>query len=148
MKSSQRRFPFRHARLSCALLLATALPMPAAAQELGRLFFTPEQRRALDRQREFNLVERGEIAEEPALTIDGVVTRTSGRHTVWINGVAYDDEDVPVTPGRANPGRIAVRLPDGPDAEAGVGDTVNRNTGETAGLLGDGQIRIQTVPRR
>jgi hypothetical protein len=141
---------FRHgcACLSCALCLAAALSPPAAAQEFGRLFFTPERRQALDRQRESNLVERRAAAAQPTLTIDGVVTRSGGGRTVWINGVAHDGEELPVTPSRGNPGRIVVRTPDGLNAEAGVGDTVNRNTGETAGLLGDGQIRIKTVPRR
>jgi hypothetical protein len=134
--------------LTCALCLAAALPPPAAAQEFGRLVFSPERRQALDRQRESNFVERGEAAAHPALTIDGVVTRASGRRTVWINGVAHDGDEVPVTPSRANPGKIVVRTPDGLNAEAAVGDTVNRETGETAGLLGDGRIRIETLPRR
>ncbi|MDR1227551.1 MAG: hypothetical protein LBK55_00780 [Azoarcus sp.] len=159
MKPARRRFPF-HLMLACVLCLFAMLPMPAAAQELGRLFFTPERRQALDRQRESGLIERREaaeaaedaeateIADNPALTIDGVVTRSGGGRTVWINGVARDGGDVPVTPSHANPGRIVVRTPDGVVAEASVGDTVDRNTGETAGLLGDGQIRIKTVPRR
>jgi hypothetical protein len=140
------------ARLACALCLA-ALSLPAAAQEFGRLFFTPERRQALDRQREANFSERREIAAahpdlNPTLTIDGVVTRGSGRRTIWINGVARDGDELPVAPRRANPGRIVVRTPDGLEAEAAVGDTVDRDTGETAGLLGDGRIRIEAAPRR
>jgi hypothetical protein len=153
MKPSRRRHFCRLALacLSCALCLSA---LSATAQELGRLFFTPERRQALDRQRESRLIlhreaaETAEAAEESALTIDGVVTRSSGRRTVWINGIARDGEDIPVTPSRANPGRIVVRTPDGVDAEASVGDTVDRNTGETAGLLGGGQIRIKPAPRR
>ena len=140
------------ARLLCALLLAAALPAPAAAQELGRLFFTPERREALDRQRQFNLPERREIPEDPTLTIDGVVTRSSGKRTVWINGVAQNDgrtdSGLAVAPSRTNPGQIVVRPEDGPTARAGVGDTVNRNTGETADLLGGGSIRIQGTRRQ
>jgi hypothetical protein len=153
MKSprSRLRLRSRRARLPArlpALLLAAALAAPAAAQELGRLFFTPERRQALDRQREVSLVEHREAAGEPALTIDGVVVRSSGRRTVWINGVAHDGGKLPVTPGRADPGRIVVRTSDGLDAEAKVGDTVDRDTGETASLLGGGQIRIKSLPRR
>jgi hypothetical protein len=125
--------------------------MPAAAQELGRLFLTPERRQALDRQRESPIVEHREhreFIEDSALTIDGVVTRSGGGRTVWINGVAHDGGEVPVTPGRANPGRIVVHTPDGFDAEAGVGDTVDQKSGETADLLGDGRIQVKTVLRR
>jgi hypothetical protein len=119
------------------------------AQELGRLFFTPEHREMLDRQREFDLPERQEIEEEdPPLTIDGVVTRSDGRPTVWINGVARDGDEAAVTPDRADPGRIVVRTADGSATQASVGDTVNRSTGETTDLLGGGRILIRTVPQR
>ncbi|MDR2113183.1 MAG: hypothetical protein LBQ62_08810 [Candidatus Accumulibacter sp.] len=134
------------ARLAGALLLSCALPPPVAAQELGRLFFTPERRAALDRQRQFDIPERREIPEDPTLTIDGVVTRSSGRRTVWINGAARDDPQaagVAIVPERANPGRVVVRSEDGPETRASVGDTVNRNTGETTGLLGGGEIRVK-----
>ena len=148
-----RRRAFRRphaARLLCALLLAAALPAPAA-QELGRLFFTPERREALDRQRQFNLPERREIPEDPTLTIDGVVTRSSGKRTVWINGVPQDDahadSGVAITPSRANPGKVVVRPEGGPAAKASVGDTVNRSTGETADLLGGGTVKVRPAAR-
>ncbi len=140
------------ARLLCALLLAAALPAPAAAQELGRLFFTPERRQLLDRQRQLNIRERKEVPEDPTLTINGVVTRSSGKRTVWINGVPQDDahadSGVAVTPSRANPGKIVVRPEGGPAARASVGDTVNRSTGETTELLQGGRIDVRTAPPR
>ncbi|MDR2450739.1 MAG: hypothetical protein LBE85_02995 [Candidatus Accumulibacter sp.] len=145
MNPSRRRW--RH--LSCAFLLAASLPAPATAQELGRLFFTPELRGALDRRRELKLSEQQEIEEDPGLTIDGVVTRSDGQRTIWINGIARDgDSAVPVTPLGAHPGRIVVRTEDGSAAPAGVGDTVNRSTGETIDLLGGGRVRIGSAPRR
>ena len=52
MKSPRSRLILRSRRARLpALLLAAALAAPAATQELGRLFFTPERRQALDRQR-------------------------------------------------------------------------------------------------
>jgi hypothetical protein len=132
--------------LLCALLLAGFFPSTAPAQELGPLFFTPERRQELDRQREFKLQQRQEISEEDQmLTINGVVTRSSGKRTVWINGVALDAQagGLAVTPNRKNPGTIVVQTEDGPGARANVGDTVNRNTGETSDLLGSGRILIK-----
>ena len=130
--------------LAALLFVATFAPIPASSEELGRLFFTPERRQTLDRQRQFNIQERKEIPEDPTLTINGVVTRSSGKRTVWINGVAQDEKDIgsgtAVTPNRANPGRIVVQPEGGPAARARVGDTVNRNTGETADLLGGGAV--------
>ncbi len=130
--------------LLALLLLAAFTPIPAGSEELGRLFFTPERREMLDRQRQFNIQERKEIPEDPTLTINGVVTRSSGKRTVWINGVAQDETDIgsgaAVTPNRANPGKVVVQPEGAPAARASVGDTVNRNTGETTDLLGGGEI--------
>ena len=132
-------------RLSCRLFLVASLAAPATAQELGRLFFTPERREILDRQRQFNIPERTEIPEDPTLTIDGVVTRSSGKRTVWINGVAQNEKDrspdVTVIPQARNPAHVAVQPAQSPATQARVGDTVNRNTGETTHLIGNGFIK-------
>jgi hypothetical protein len=137
--------------VTCAFLLAAA-PAAAATEELGRLFFTPERREALDWQRQSGVPERVEIPDEaPVLRIDGVVTRSSGKRTVWINGVAQNDapdDGAAVIPERADPGRVLVRPENGPVIRAGVGDTVNRNTGETADRLAGGHIQIETIRRR
>ena len=131
------------------LLIAALTPTPASTEELGRLFFTPERRQMLDRQRQFNIQERKETPEDPTLTINGVITRSSGKRTVWINGVAQDETDISsgaaVTPNRANPGTVVVQPDGAPSTKASVGDTINRNTGESADLLGGGQL---TVKRR
>lgn len=129
----------------CAFtLLATLCPVANAEEELGRLFFTPERRQALDRQRQFNIQEKQEIPEDPMLTINGVVTRSSGKRTVWINGTAQNDNERPsgvtITPNRKAPGNVVVQPGDAPAGNAKVGETVNRNTGEATGLLGDGSI--------
>ncbi|MBI5428933.1 MAG: hypothetical protein HY938_00550 [Nitrosomonadales bacterium] len=68
--------------LLCALVLM-AVPSAHAA-ELGRLFFTPEQRAQLD----FNYarVARPDSGNDSALTLNGIVQRHGGKRTVWING--------------------------------------------------------------
>ncbi|MFB0936441.1 MAG: hypothetical protein QMB52_11775 [Propionivibrio sp.] len=141
----------RPGRSFCAFLLVLAcIPFPAGSEELGRLFFPPERRQMLDRQRQFNIQERKEIPEDPTLTINGVVTRSSGKRTVWINGAAQDDTDVSsgviASPRAKNPARVVVQGSEAPAAEIGVGGTVNRNTGETADLLGGGRVIIKSRP--
>ena len=131
-----------------ALALIGALGAPASAQEteLGRLFFTPERRQTLDRQRQFNIQEKQEVAEDPTLTINGVVARSSGKRTVWINGVAQKENESGVsvtTPNRSDPGKIVVETTDAPPGKARVGDTVNRNSGEATDLLGGGSINVR-----
>jgi hypothetical protein len=131
-----------------ALALMVVLPPIAGAEdELGRLFFTPERRQILDRQRQLNIQEKQEIPEDPTLTINGVVTRSSGKRTVWINGVAQNERETPsgvtVTTSRKEPGKVVVQTDDAPNGNAKVGGTVNRNTGESTDLLGDGRIEIK-----
>ena len=138
-----------------ALVIANALCAPVIAEEvLGRLFFTPEKRQALDHQRQFNIQEKQEAPESPTFTIDGVVTRSSGKKTVWVNGNIVGENaassDVDVVPMRQNPGRVVIQSGDAPTTSAKVGETVQRDTGETADLLNGGRIVVRTngPPRR
>jgi hypothetical protein len=69
------------------MLCAAGLPTHANAEALGRLFFTPEQRQILDRQR---LHGDGE-ASASGVRLDGVVCKPSGRRVVWVNGRSRDE---------------------------------------------------------
>ena len=145
--------PRPHFAALSTLILLCVIPAPALAEEgLGRLFFTPERRQAMDRQRQLNPLGTTESAssETPTLTINGIVTRSSGKRTVWINGEAQHENDslgtVRARPDARHPGQVSIHPDDAPPARAAVGDTVLRDTGETAPLLGDGQIRINRAP--
>ena len=122
-----------------ALALLGVLTAPSCAQDatpaLGRLFFTAEQRQMLDRQRQLDVKEA--VAADPTLTIDGVVTRSSGQRTVWINGVAV------ASPQRDDPAQVVVQPPGAKPVKARVGDSVDRQSGEATGLLGGGSIKIR-----
>ena len=132
-------------------LLLGAWPARAAEEPLGRLFFTPERRQQLDRQRESNTLDKQPVNAEPGLSVDGVVTRSGGKSTVWINGSPQHGReggsDLQVTPGRGNPARVIVRADGSPAVSARVGDTIDRGTGRTHDLLDGGQLRVQSVPR-
>jgi len=144
--------PLRHsARLSgllATLIVGLAVcPLASAEDELGRLFFTPERRQHFDRLRQFNIQQKEEIPADPTLTINGVVTRSSGKRTVWVNGVAQNEREAQsgatITPNRKDPGKVVVDTGEAPPAAARVGDTVNRTTGEATGLLGGGRIGVK-----
>ncbi|MCM8594720.1 hypothetical protein [Accumulibacter sp.] len=132
--------------LGCAVIVAVAAPVIAGDQGIDRLFFTPERRQQLDRQRELNVPDGQPVRVDPTLTIDGVVTRSSGRRTTWINGVAQDERDafsgVTVSPRPGDPGKVVVRMSDSPAARARVGETVNASTGEAIDLLNGGSIGV------
>ncbi|MBI5438709.1 MAG: hypothetical protein HY936_07140 [Nitrosomonadales bacterium] len=68
-----------------ALLLAATI---ANAEDLGRLFFTPEQRAQLEQGK---LQHTGSDGGRRALTVNGIVQKHGGPRTVWINGVPQPD---------------------------------------------------------
>jgi hypothetical protein len=70
--------------------------MPTNAEELGRLFFTPEQRTQLDYS---YTREASSDNNDRALMLNGIVQKRGGKRTVWINGVPQQmgrsDENTP-----------------------------------------------------
>jgi hypothetical protein len=96
------------------LLLALLGLFPAAqAAELGRLFFTPEQRQQLDMTGHSG----DNSAQRNFIIVNGVVQKQGGKRTVWINGTAQTAErgndrtpaTVPVTvPGRSRTVQLKV----------------------------------------
>ena len=140
-----------HARVTGLLLALAGLLAPGsntqAEEALGRLFFTPQHRQDLDRQRQLKIQEKQEIPDDPTLTINGLVSRSSGKHTVWINGMTQNEGDtqsgIRVTQNRKEPGKVVVQAPESPAGRANVGDTLNRNTGESTDLLNGGSITLK-----
>ncbi len=118
--------------LTGALLGATP---SASAQDLGRIFFTPQQRQDLDRRRNLNVTE-SEVVVESLVTVNGHVVRSSGKTTTWINGVPQDD-----TYRGRTPDRVGIASS---DAAVGVkvGETLDRSKGEVRDTLQGGGITV------
>lgn len=123
---------------SLALMLL-CLAAPAAAEELGRLFFTPQQRQDLDRRRATNRAEEEapQIKEGP-LTLEGHVQRSSGRTATWINGVPQYDSHA-----SRDPARVTVVPNQGePGVSLKIGQIYERTSGEVRDNLNGGEIRV------
>jgi len=140
----------RHA--ARAALLAIALAGPSFAADpvpLGRLFFTPEKRAALDRARSLNLRQTQQI-ESTDVSLEGIVRRSSGRDTVWLNGKPHDmarpRDGIAVNLG-PDATRARVRVGDDAPADLRVGESFNRGTGERRSALGSGQIGVKGAGR-
>jgi hypothetical protein len=119
------------------------------AQQLGRLFFTPEQRAALDARRNARVPDKPAAANiaSPTTRLDGYVKRSSGPSTVWVNGeslleTAPEAPRIGVT--RTNDGRVSVTVGES-GARVGLkpGEILDRGTGEVRDLIGDGEIRVR-----
>ena len=124
--------------LALATLALLTLTPPAWSQEeaLGRLFFTPERRASLDRQRQLNQQQNRDTLTESKLTLNGLVRRSTGRGTTWVNGTPVDDNT-----GRSG-GSASLPTPAGA-TELRVGDTLNQASGEREDLLKGGSISVR-----
>ena len=107
-----------------ALLITCSLPAWPQGEPLGRLFFTPEQRARLDRQRQQGLTSNDD--PQASYTLNGEVRRSSGKNTRWVNGEAQT----------------------GAAPQGVIGDTYHPATGERDNLLGGGRITIQNPPAK
>lgn len=139
-----------------AALLYMAVPSMAAEtatnEPLGRLFFTPERRAALERQRLLNIQEsQAQLVDGANLTVNGVVQRSSGKRTTWINGAAQNDNSaatgVRVDVDKHNPGRATVTAGDDAPASLKVGEAINRTTREKSSGTDKAIIQVPGATR-
>lgn len=131
-----------------ALCLSLSLSLESIAQQetLGRLFLTPERRAALDRVRQQNPANQHEaISENARLTVNGIVRRSSGRNTAWVNGNTLNETspagelDFRKSAGRDD----QVFVSTGSTRQAlRVGDSLNRDSGAKEEIL-PGRLRIR-----
>jgi hypothetical protein len=130
--------------------MTVLVPARAAdAPELGRLFFTPERRATLEHQRAFN-VQEAQTLQGTTMSLDGVVYRSSGKATVWINHQAQNEGEsartgVNAVVSPAQPGSALLAPGEEKPAQLKVGEAMNRATGERNTRLGGGNV---TTPRQ
>ena len=141
-------------RRALVLLLLCAATAPArAAEPLGRLFFTPEQRAALDARRKARVPDRPAAATitSPVTRVDGYVKRSQGPSTVWMNGESLSEAS-PEAPRIESPARgdsrVSVTVGDsGRRVRLRPGESLDRGSGEVKDVIGDGEIEVRRQPR-
>ena len=134
--------------------LAVAVPGSSQAQEMGRLFFTPDQRAALDARRKARVPDKPAavpVTESPVTRVNGAVQRGGGKSTVWVNGEMIPEnaqtDGARILPRGANPGRVSIPAGEGPQRhDLRVGESLDRGSGEVRDVIGEGEIKIG--PRR
>ena len=140
--------------LAC-LILVMAAPAAAADASLGRLFFTPSQRASLDiaRSQRTRATVATEQTQEQVLqpvpqtiTYGGMVRRSDGRTTVWLNNRPVDDQ-------KPGDGSAIIRRvwPDGavtlevPESSRRVDLKVGQSVEVLSGSVEDGYRRRSTA---
>lgn len=145
-------------RLLALTAFIAAVPLAPAAEPLGRLFFTPQQRATLDTARKqknratIATEETQEAAPAPpvpeTITVQGVVRRSDGKSTVWINNRAVNEG------GKA--GSASVVRTDRPDGSLTVhvpqaGRDVDLKVGQSleivSGTIEENYSRRATAPK-
>ena len=113
------------------MMFVCALPLMAQA-ELGRLFHTPEQRAFLDLARktgpESAIVEPDAPSTEQGLSVSGIVTRSDGKRSTWVNGRVEHDAAVS---GKRDGSQVWVKVPGG-EVKLKVGQSLDPATGQVA----------------
>ena len=129
----------RYLRVLVALIAALPWWPAHTAEPLGRLFFTQAQRNALDAGKH---VRTSQISPASAVRVpqevklNGVVTRSDGESTVWVNGRALDkrpDSGVNATASGSDPATARLKLGAARNpVRLRVGQRLDRGTGKIA----------------
>ena len=117
------------------LLMIAFLPghaVCAGAESLGRLFFSPDERAMLDRMRQKNGGSTVSATEQ--VTLNGIVQRSSGKTTAWINQVPQNENETPqgiaVQQGKTSKPSALLLLPSGKQVQLKAGQTFDTTKGK------------------
>ena len=113
-----------------ASLCASAQATEADWQNgLGRLFVTPQRRALLDELRHNNA--RVDSTQQlDSVRLDGIVRRSSGNQTIWINGQSYTDH-APVTRVDDSSARVISGSKSGVELKVGESKQLSGNPTDT-----------------
>jgi len=136
---------------AAAFVLLLLLAPGVEAQELGRLFFTPQQRADLDARRKARVPDKPAAAAvaSPVTRLDGYVKRSDGPSTVWINGESIT-EGAPDAPriDRGPSGSVSIGVGEGGGrVRMKPGESLDRGNGEVRDVIGDGEIQVERRDR-
>ena len=125
-----------------ARLVVPAQPQATSKVPLGRLFHTPQQRQEMDRRRELNIQEVV-VVNEGTITLNGQVTRSSGKTTTWVNGMPQHDTHRP-----RDPASVAVSPAQGEQqVPLKVGESLDRARGTVTDNLEGGSVTVDRSRR-
>lgn len=129
--------------------IAMVVSSPVIGDDLGRLFFTPDQRAALDARRKARIPDKPAtvVVESPVTRLDGVVSRGGGKSTVWVNGEPVPEgvnpEGLRVRPRRSDSGRVTVDIGEtDSQVDLKIGQSFDRATGEVRDSLDGGEVAV------
>lgn len=121
------------------LLMIAFLPghaFCAGAEPIGRLFFSPDERAMLDQQRNKTSADSppNQVTQTDPITLNGIVRRSSGKTTAWINRVPQNENETPqgiaVQQGKTSKPSALLLLPSGKQVQLKAGQTFDTTRGK------------------
>ena len=116
------------------VVMAAMLPWCAtnSAEPLGRLFFTPAQRNTLDAGKQLAKPRQAAPSGPRAAMLNGVVTRSDGESTIWVDGHSVNRTRSPnAAASHSDPVAARVELQGaGGRVKLKVGQRFDRSTGK------------------
>lgn len=134
--------------LALAVLPTAAAAADAGARELGRLFYTPEQRIQLERLR--NRPGETGMTISNTISVNGIVQRRGGGSVVWINGVpqSHESADGLLAGRNIAPDSAPVKVPGAhKPVRLKVGQSIDLNSGAVSNI-GTAPAAGKDVPTR
>ena len=105
---------------------------PAESHKIGRLFYSPDERAMLDRLRQKSIGSTLSATEQ--ITLNGIVRRSSGKTTAWINQLPQHENEIPqgitVRQGQAAKPSALLLLPSGRQVNLKAGQTFDATKGK------------------
>ena len=102
------------------------------SHKIGRLFFSPDERAMLDRIRQKSSGNTVSTTEQ--VTLNGIVRRSSGKTTAWINQLPQHENETPqgiaVRQGQASKPSALLLLPSGKQVNLKAGQTFDTTKGK------------------
>lgn len=139
------------ASLCLSLAAYSAQASESFTPQIGKLFLQTEKRISLERQRLYNIHE-AENVESDTLQLNGVVRRSSGRNSVWLNnqmrtedGQTNKANSIAVQTQRHRPGEASLELEKGQTVPLRVGEAINRSTQERKDVVAPNAVRAGTI---
>lgn len=104
----------------------------AESHKIGRLFFSPEERAMLDRLRQKSGSSTVSTTEQ--ITLNGIVRRSSGKTTAWINRIPQHENETPqgvaIQQSPTSKSAAILLLPSGKKVDLKAGQTFDATKGK------------------
>jgi hypothetical protein len=150
-------------KIKSLLLILALVPVSSGAQpptdrartavarpQIGRIFFSPSQRRRRDEDKNGSATEASNTAaaaRSERLVVNGAVSSSARGRAVWVNGAPIENSAQPSSAWADRSGNVFLRDEQRVTRRVQPGQTVDALTGTVEDLLPSGSVRAGTTAK-